>query len=197
MDSTELTHMLISVVTLSLAFAIHFSNFARMTLLTAIPVVFVTLGVGFILHEMAHRYVARKKGFYSVYRAWLPGLALALGLAVLTRGSLIFAAPGAVYYMSRGPVSSKDNGQIGVAGALMNLLVGGFFLAVSFFAVSMTGSFALILRDVGAIGSGVNFFLAFFNMLPIPPLDGYSVIQWSVPIWGAVFGSALFLTFFF
>ncbi|MDO5826532.1 MAG: site-2 protease family protein, partial [Methanosphaera sp.] len=33
------------------------------------------------------------------------------------------------------------------------------------------------------VGFSVNSFLALFNLLPIPPLDGSKVIRWNLPLW--------------
>jgi Zn-dependent protease len=56
--------------------------------------VFIAIGIGFLFHELAHRFTARRFGAYSRYRAWYLGLLLALVVSIASRGSVVFAAPG-------------------------------------------------------------------------------------------------------
>jgi Zn-dependent protease len=170
-------HIATSVITISIAFSVmSLYTGGLFSFLGDFPIVFITLGLGFVLHELGHKYTAMRYGCWAVYRAWLPGLALAVGLALFTGGAFVFAAPGAVYIGGK-PISRKENGVISIAGPLINITLGVLFLLLA--AVSGDS----LLRAVGGVGSSVNFFLAFFNMLPFPPLDGSKVIEWNVGIW--------------
>jgi Zn-dependent protease len=42
----------------------------------------------------------------------------------------------------------------------------------------------------------INSWLAFFNLLPLPPLDGSKVIVWKWQVWLLLIGIASFLVFF-
>jgi Zn-dependent protease len=163
MDELEIMHIVVSVVTISIAFSVF--------RLGSFPLVLATVGTGFVLHELAHKYVAKSKGCFAVYRAWIPGLAFAMLLAVTTAGRLVFAAPGAVYIGGK-RLSIADDGQIALAGPLTNIVLGIIFF--------------LLIPFVGLLawwGTQVNFFLAAFNMVPFPPLDGYKVVQWNPVYW--------------
>ena len=159
-------HILVSVITISIAFSVY--------QLGSFPFVLVTLGAGFILHELAHKYTAQRFGCFAVYRAWLPGLAIAIGLALITNGRFVFAAPGAVYIGGK-HISTKENGMISAAGPLVNIVLGFLFLTFA----GGPGWVGMI----GTWGAFVNFFLALFNMIPFPPLDGSKVIQWNIIVW--------------
>lgn len=184
-DSNEALNIIISVVVISLAFAIVISGVSTLNsqLAYAFLLTLVTVGVAFILHEMAHKYVAIKYGLQARYVMWTLGLLLALVMAVLVR--FVFAAPGATYIWG-GNVSREENGKISIAGPLMNLALAFLFAPLLFIP---------FLSEVGAYGVYVNLFLGAFNLIPIFPLDGSKVLAWSWKIWLitiAVFGVLLF-----
>jgi Zn-dependent protease len=162
----------IAISTVVLAFA--FGGVARF-----FEALFV-VGIGFLAHELiGHKLFAQRLGAHAEYRMWPLGLLLAL------LGSLIgfvFAAPGAVYFspVVRGPFAftvhrftKKDVGIVSLAGPAVNIVLGLAFFGLSLYA----------LHDLFVFAAYISFFMAFFNLLPIPPLDGSKVIAWSLPIW--------------
>ena len=177
MDKTEITHLAISVITISLAFSLAF--------LQDFPLIFLTVGLGFVLHEMGHRIAAKKFGCIAVYRAWMEGLVLALIMAFATAGRFVFAAPGAVY-IYKPNLTMRENGIISAAGPLMNILLGFFFLWM--FWGTQYSIFAVW-------GFKVNMFLAVFNLIPFGPLDGSKVLRWNKTVWALMFLPLLFLNF--
>ncbi|WP_411717110.1 metalloprotease [Natronomonas sp.] len=139
----------------------------------------LTVGVGFLLHELAHKVVAVRFGQVASFKADYRMLALCIGAAF---AGFLFAAPGAVYH--RGRITQRQGGLVSVAGPLTNVVLVGVFLPFVF----LTG----FVGQVGALGVLINAFLAAFNMLPFGPLDGKSVAAWSKPVFAVVFvGSAL------
>jgi len=101
---------------------------------------------------------------------------------VFSLTGFIFAAPGAVYI--QGMINRKQNGLISIAGPLVNIALGVAFLGLGI--VLHTGLLAVALYLVGQI----NIMLAFFNLLPIPPFDGYKVFKWSLPAYIISFGAS-------
>src|SRR3989338_9151331 len=99
MNKREIKDLLLSWVTISVAFAWMgfriFSPEGTTEFITHLVVVLIAVGTGFILHELAHKYVAIHYGDHAEFRAWKEGLIFALVLAVLN-SPIIFAAPGAV-----------------------------------------------------------------------------------------------------
>lgn len=185
-NSEEATHILVSVVTISIAFAILLSGSTDFSpqFATVFVEVFLTLGLGFILHELAHKYVALSFGAHAQYRMWTPGLILAVAMAVLNFG-FVFAAPGAVEIRGR-QLSSDKIGRIAFAGPMTNLLLA---LAFLFLAFASPG-----LQAFAATGAHVNAFLGLFNLIPIAPFDGQKVMDWSKAYWsGLVVSLVLFL----
>ncbi len=145
----------------------------------------VTVGLGYILHELAHKFTARRYGAIAEFRLWTWGLMLALLLALASGGRIIFAAPGAVYIMPLaqplyGSYRSirRETGLVALSGPLTNAV-----LAIFFFSLSLLGGFFHL---VGLWGCDVNLWLASFNMLPLLYLDGWKVFSWSRAIWALI-----------
>ncbi len=149
---------------------------------------FVATATGFILHEMGHKYVAIRRGYLAHFRLWIWGLVLTISIVTLSRGGLVFGAPGAVYiapsaagfygYNSgRGTVDpEEDNMIISAAGPGINLAFAIGFLLVW---LSVPAGF---LSTVAVYGLLLNVGLGSFNMLPVSLLDGAKIFRKSIPI---------------
>ena len=190
----EIRDLIISFIVIALGFTILYSNGDYSHIGIVFPVVMIGVGVGFIFHELGHKFVAMHYGYYAEYELWPTGLIIAL---VSSFFGFIFAAPGAVVIYSQG-MEEKTNGLISIAGPLVNIALGLIF----FLILGSLGDF--VYTEAGAIvylicvlGTRINFFLAAFNLLPIPPLDGSKVLSWSVPIWVITFAIAAILVLFF
>lgn len=140
----------------------------------------LTVGVGFLLHELAHKVVAVRFGQIASFKADYRMLALCIGAAF---AGFLFAAPGAVYH--RGRITPRQRGLVSVAGPLTNVVLVGVFLPFVF----LPG----FLGEVGQVGVLVNAFLAAFNMIPFGPLDGKTVRSWNGPVFLAVFVGCVLL----
>lgn len=181
MDLEEFMHITISVLTISFAFAYIFQPTPDFTY--NFLLVLITVGPAFLLHELAHKFVAQKYGCYAVYRAWTLGLAFAVFSAVFL--GFVFAAPGAVYIF--GPhLTREQNGKIGLSGPLTNLL-----LALGFIALGIIIPQA---EEISSVGAYVNAFLGTFNALPFAPMDGEKILKWNKIIWVTLFGTLLLLS---
>ncbi len=176
----EIRDLFISTIVIGFIFSL--SNLTLPNLIASIIIVAIT----FVLHELAHRNVARKFGAYAEYRLWPSGLLFALILGIISGGRVIFAAPGAVYIsalkFSRWrseytTIKNEEYGVISIAGPLTNLFIALGFLFLN--SVYPWGFFWM--------GASINIFIAFFNLLPFPPLDGYKVMRWDRKTWLAIF----------
>ena len=190
----EIRDLIISFIVIALGFTILYSNGDYSHIGIVFPVVMIGVGVGFIFHELGHKFVAMNYGYYAEYELWPTGLLIAL---VSSFFGFIFAAPGAVVIYSQG-MEEKTNGIISIAGPIVNIILGLIF----FLILGSLGDF--VYTEAGAIvylicvlGTRINFFLAAFNLLPIPPLDGSKVMAWSIPIWLITFAIAALLVLFF
>jgi len=135
----------------------------------------ITIVIAFAFHELAHKFVAEKFHCATSYEMWPTGLLLGLtfmffGIKILVPGAVVikpykFGRWG--FRVTR--LTVPEMGIISLAGPIVNL----------FFAII----FSLIPGSVALFISQINAQLAFFNMLPIPPLDGSKVVQWKGWIW--------------
>jgi len=137
----------------------------------------LSVGFGFIAHELSHKIVAQKYGCQAEFRAWDKMLILAV---IMSFFGFIIAAPGAV--MISGPVGRRRNGKISAAGAIANLVIAA--LCLSLLLIPVTGILLLIAR----YGFMINTWLALFNMLPFLMFDGKKVLNWSKPVYFTIVG---------
>lgn len=142
-----------------------------------------TVGVSFVLHELAHKFMAIRYGYWAEFRKNTQMLLIAVVIAVVT--GIVFAAPGTTLINTAGRVmTKKERGMISASGPVTNLIFAVPFLAVMFAGIILCGAAATpftvpgFLFYLGLIGFQVNAMLAFFNMLPIGPLDGKKIFAW-------------------
>lgn len=190
----EIRDLIISFIVIALGFTILYSNGDYSQITIVFPMVLIGVGLGFIFHELGHKFVAMHYGYYAEYELWPIGLLIALASSFF---GFIFAAPGAVVIYGSG-MDNKTNGIISIAGPLVNIALGLIFFIILIclgdFINTETG---FLVGLTCMIGTRINFFLAAFNLLPIPPLDGSKVLSWSVPIWIVIFAISAILVLFF
>lgn len=180
----EKIDLLVSYITLSIAFSIVILNFNLIDgikgsteiadIITGVLIAFIAVATGFVCHELAHREAAKHFGFHSEFRAWYPMLGIAIIFAFLT--GWILAVPGATYFFGNN-VSRKQNGLISLAGPISNLILGIILIIAGLLLANPLIATVLITAAV------INFWFAFFNLLPIFMLDGTKVLAWRPDIW--------------
>tara|TARA_Y100000034_G_C6839377_1_gene379589 strand:- start:457 stop:1008 length:552 start_codon:yes stop_codon:yes gene_type:complete len=127
-----------------------------------------SVGLGFLLHELAHKLVAQRYRYFAEFRSFDQMLFLAIAMSFF---GFVFAAPGAV--MIHGlHISKERNGKISIAGPIVNVI-----LAVIFFLLQP------ILGVIAFYGTFINLWLALFNMIPFWNFDGSKIWRWNKGIW--------------
>ena len=92
-------------------------------------------------------------------------------------------------------ISRRQNGIISLAGPVMNLVLAFAFFVLGLLAAVMAPGNSFI-GTLVYYGVSVNMFLAFFNLIPIFPLDGSKVLAWNPPLWLAFFAFTGIFDFF-
>jgi len=128
----------------------------------------------FLTHELAHKIVAQKMGYWAEFRLSIPGLLLTL-LSVIFPIKII--APGAVRVV--GLFISKDGvGKIAFAGPLTNIIQAIVYVfLIEFYASNDLTAISLYVL------ASLNLSLALFNLIPLDPMDGAKVFKWSRSVW--------------
>ncbi|MDO5811193.1 MAG: site-2 protease family protein [Methanobrevibacter sp.] len=190
--ASEVRDLIIAFIVISLCFAIVQGGRDTNAILSILPIVMVGVGAGFILHELGHKFVSMKYGYWAEFKLWPQGLIFAL---VTSFFGFVFAAPGAVYTYAN-YMTDEINGKISIAGPIVNIILALVFLAIatSVYQSAFTSSDALLIFIICATGYSVNSFLAVFNLLPIGNLDGSKVLTWNFGIWIVTIAIAGILT---
>lgn len=151
----------------------------------------VILILSVIIHEMAHGYAAnwlgdptaRLQGRLSanplvhldpLMSVILPGILLATGSPIL------FGAAKPVPYNPYNFTNQKwGEAIVAFAGPLANFAIAGIFAVLVRLSDVLQLSDSFVSLAVGVIM--LNIFLAFFNLVPIPPLDGSKILPRLLP----------------
>jgi len=136
----------------------------------------------FMLHELAHRIAARRRGLWAEFRLEPYG---ALLTAISVVSPLKIIAPGAVFVV--GSAGLDVIGRVALSGPLTNLILVGVFYVARLLTPPNLYWLDLIL----GYGIYVNAIIAVFNLLPFSALDGRKVVIWNKGVWLAVFSPSL------
>jgi len=138
--------------------------------------------IGFVFHELAHRSVARMYGMSASFIAFVPGLLLTfisgfLPIKIIAPGYVKIASL-YVFPSSRGVLYSV------AAGPLTNIVI-----SVASLTLEHIIGYSWLLNPIAF----VNAWIAFFNLLPIPPLDGSKIFALDRLLWIILFVASLAL----
>lgn len=192
----EIREMVIADIILTIAIAFTLSggifNITKpgdlLNLLLLLPISAVGVTLSFVLHELMHKFVAQHYGAVAGFQSSRSGLLITLATGLF---GFLLGIPGAtMIYVHK--FTKRQNGIVSLAGPLTNFVVFLAFLAILIFGNPV----GYILRLVQVV-LFISIILAFFNMLPITPLDGSKVLAWNPYVYIITMGVIFVLTVLF
>jgi Zn-dependent protease len=181
----ERRDLLVAWIAIAVAFSLLYvrGGIALSSFLLYFVVSLLTVGVGFVLHELAHKFAAMHFGYWAEFEKDNTMLVVAVVLAALV--GVVFAAPGAT--MIYGSTTKRENGLISAAGPVTNLALCGVFFGVFLAGGALEN---MLIWLIGIMGVQINAMLAAFNMLPVSVLDGRKVLDWDMRVFAVLFVAA-------
>lgn len=176
----EIEDIVIADLVLAVAFDLAFAPAGTSSImyLYLFPIWLVASTLVFVLHELMHKFVAQHYGATAAFRKSNFGLIITLATSFL---GFLVGLPGAtVIYTNR--FTRKEEGIVSLAGPLTNLAVFAVFFAANSILQPGASYVGMLFNAVITVG----LWLAFFNMLPIYPLDGSKVLRWNKAVYAIV-----------
>ena len=167
----EIRDLLIAFAVLSISFAICNVGTDPFGIASILPIVMIGVGAGFLLHEIGHKFVSMKYGYWAEFKLW----------------------PVNTY---ADHMNDEINGRIAIAGPMTNMGLALVFIIIAalIYPFSIHSQIVHLMYLICTVGYSVNSYLAAFNLLPFATLDGTKVMKWSVLIWFVVFAIAAVMT---
>lgn len=206
---TELINIAIAYLVLTVDFLLVFvfifygvgplySGTAAFLSRISLPLVETAAGAaltGFLFHELAHKVVAQRYGFWAEFRMSVYGLIFSLFTSTF---GFLFAAPGATVVSGMSEMDREHWGLTSLAGPASNLGFAAIFYVSSVVAYFLASPYFILLLFL----TYINGWFAAFNLIPFGPLDGAKVRRWNGGAWvvmmvvsAAIAGFSYFATF--
>jgi Zn-dependent protease len=147
----------------------------------------ICLTASFLVHELAHKITAQKRGLWAEFRLTTWGTIMTI-ISVFLPFKMI--APGAM--MISGPVDKKSMLKISIAGPITNIILAPVFFTVSLVLQQTAPGYSFVLGFAGFISA----FMAIWNLIPFGPLDGLKILSADKKAWVSVFIPSLVLTIY-
>ena len=160
-----------------------FGGFFPAWTLTVMTGFAVIMASSFLVHEIAHKVIAQKKGMWAEFRLTTWGAVLTL-VSVFLPFKMI--SPGAMMIGGSVP-SGGDLVKISIAGPITNIIFSTTLLGCAF---ALPFSPVVLMLFFAAY---INAFMAVFNLIPFGILDGYKIFSFNKKIWALAFAASVTL----
>ncbi|MHA1686668.1 MAG: AN1-type zinc finger domain-containing protein [Candidatus Heimdallarchaeaceae archaeon] len=146
----------------------------------------ILVATAFVPHELAHKFVAIRRGQYARYVLWVRGMLWTLITLVIGIGLIV---PGfvAIVPLER-RMDKKDTGIVSLAGPLTNVIIGTasllIALIIKYGMITLTGF--IVDTEIFFLIAQFNALIAAFNCLPVWQLDGLKILKWNKTVFLAL-----------
>ncbi len=151
-----------------------------------LPIAAVGVSFSFVLHELMHKFVAQRFGAVAAFMRSQMGTLITIITAMF---GFLIGIPGATVIYTNA-FTRREEGLVSLAGPLTNFIVFLVFFCVGIllypnFIANITSTLGPYYLNNSYLQNVINFtlfisiLLAFFNMLPIFPLDGSKILRWN------------------
>jgi Zn-dependent protease len=178
-SDVEIVDLVKAWLATSLAFGVFFlvgsmsvSEISFASFIFVVGIAAITAGLGFIGHELMHKFTANHFGVQAEFRSNDQMLVISIIIAFF---GLILAAPGAVQIY--GNITRRESGLISVAGPAANIVLALLFLPLALYTIK-NGTADTLLGIIGMYGLMINGLLGAFNLIPFWGFDGEKVLNW-------------------
>ena len=153
----------------------YYNKPARKWFTPEMKMAIIVAGPALILHELAHKFVALSFGATATFHAfYFDNFTLALAIiaiiAKLASFGFFFIVPG--FVSISGNLAPWQSALVAFAGPCLNMI-----LWLGSWAILEWGKPKPEYIAILTFTKQINMFLFFFNMIPIPPFDGGSVLM--------------------
>jgi len=187
----EAVHIAVSVILVSLVGLSLIGYESLLFINPSITILYITgFSLSYLMHESAHRIVARRNNVRAYFKLDPIGSLLTL-VSAIPMLPIKFIAPGAVVLAT--PSTIKTLGSTAFWGPATNIALSVILYISSLISRSLF--FYPPLSGILIILAKFNAFIAFFNLLPFGPLDGLKIIKWSIARWAVAVALSVTLMF--
>jgi len=143
-------------------------------ILSLIPIVLVTAIIVDFVKDLVRNVVARSQGVWSEYRLWYIGLAMFLISSIVFKAP--FSSPSRIRHHSL-KFTKRSVGLVSLTAVIVPLAFAAIFYILFINGFTLIGNMGLIICLTAA----------FFDIIPIPPMNGKDIYDWSKILWLLLF----------
>ena len=143
-------------------------------ILPLIPVVLATAIIVDLVKDLLRSIIARGQGVWSEYRLWYFGTIMFLVSSIVFKAP--FASPSRIIHHSQ-KFTKRSVGLVSLTAVVVPLAFGAIFYMLFVNGFTLIGNMGLI----------ICLTMAFFDIIPIPPMNGKDIYDWSKVLWLILF----------
>jgi hypothetical protein len=183
LSRTEVMVVLVGAVAYGLAFLVAKKEWMAPGLFL---MYIVSAGVAITIHEVGHRYIAKKYRDEVELKLWDIGI-LTMFITGLITG-IVFAKPSKNVIASAAAIPKEQMGRIMLAGPVISVLASLVFVPFLFLGG--------VYQVAASMSIMFNLIVGTYHLMPFTPMDGRSILRWNGVLWFVIFVPLVVAYFF-